>query len=999
MINKGYSEFEWEIKQSRSGDLTLTLGGRAVYSSYEPIKYAENTARVLIEKALAESCDHIIIIGLGLGYLPRALYDAGFKRIIVWEPFPVMQKSFPICDGNWREAVVVVHEYREFEKAILRFAGKGSKPKLIIHPGYDIFCRLEYRLAVQTLERIYTTRNEESYVISQRALESLVRLPFLGTNREFEGAYKGRRAVLANPGPSLKQCVQVLKSADDSIVFASLQSASYLQKNGIKINCLVCADPKDMSPFTVECSDDFDAFFAETSIDAGTLDWKKNKTFLFHFKCGQVHEKLWEQAQLPVIEEPTSSVSEVMLLLADYMGFDEIYCLGMDFCWKEDRYTYRAKYKYDDDARINDMASSFKLSVSDGQIATTQSLYFHGARFMQYKCSELSSKGKRIYQIEGGLAFTPDGVLTIDELEKKLHLGKEEVTVNIPSRQSPITVEQVEHLLNEIKHGRINGRQTRNEEGKIWPFLQAIRAEELPSACDRAINKLRSAHIMSREPQSKDADELLHIGLSHLQSEELYDAEAAMRKVIELKPDEALAYSSLGNVLKRLERFEEAIACHECAVSLLPLSAEARSNLASAYLSWGKIDLAVDEYRVAVGIHPDLAELHYNLGTALQKGEQYEEACTCFRHTLKLNPDHVYAIMNLGTSLKALGRLDEAIDYLRHVTKIAPDFADAHWNLALTLLLSGDYCNGLKEYEWRLKVPDIPVRKFHQPIWNGSVQPGKTLLIHAEQGMGDVIQFVRYTALVLKRVGRVILDCHEPLLRLLSDINGVDQVVSTGKTLPMFDLHLPMLSLPGVLGTTLDNIPNDMPYLKADAGLIDKWRAKINTEKYRVGVVWAGNPRHEDDHNRSIKLSAFARLLTIPEVTFYSLQKEETGVRIMGQGTRDKTEDEDTNSTAIYDDLNLIDTGPELADFADTAALIDNLDLIISVDTAVAHLAGAMGKPVWLLLPFAPDWRWMLERKDTPWYPTMRIFRQSGPGDWDGVLEDVAMTLKERLTT
>jgi tetratricopeptide (TPR) repeat protein len=980
MINKGYSEFEWEIKQSRSGDLTLILGGRAVYSLYDPLKYAENTARALIEKAGSESCDHIIIIGLGLGYLPRALYDAGFKRIIVWEPFPVMQASFTLCSGGWREAVTVVRDYHEFDKAVLRFAGRGSKPKLIIHPGYDIFCRLEHRLAVQTLERIYNARNKESYVISRRSLQALVRLPFLGTIREFEDVYKGRRAVLANPGPGLKQCVQVLKGAYDSIVFASLQSAAYLQKNGIRVNYIVCADPKDMSPFTAECNDDFDAFFAETSIDPGTLDWKKDKTFFFHFKSGQAHEKLWEQAQLPVIEEPTSSVSEVMLLIADYMGFDEIYCLGMDFCWKEDRYTCRTKYKYDDDARINDMASCFQLSASDNQIVTTQSLYFHGARFMQHKCSELSSKGKDVYQIEGGLTFNPAGVLTVDELGKKLHSGRGAAAVNIANRQSPITIEQVEHLLNEIKLGRTVSRQTLNEDGKIWPFLQAIPAEELPSACDRAINKLRSAHIMARQPQSKDADILLHIGLSHLQYEELHDAETAIRKVIELKPGDALAYSSLGNVLKRLERFEEAIACHERAVSLMPVSAEARSNLASAYLSWGKINLAVDEYRKAIGIQPDLPQLHYNLGTALQKGQRYEDACSCFRHTLKLDPDHVHAMMNLGTSLKALGRLDEAIACLRRATEITPDFADAHWNLALTLLLSGDYLNGWKEYEWRLKIPDIPVRKFHQPIWDGSVQPDSTLLIHAEQGMGDVIQFVRYADLARKIVGHVILDCHTPLMRLFSGMNGVDQVMSTGQPLPMFDIHIPLLSLPGVLGAAPENIPNDMPYLKADAVLIDNWRSKIKTEKYIVGLVWAGNPRHEDDHNRSIKLSAFACLLKLSEVTFCSLQKESSEVR----------------SIDGLEGVDLINAGPELTDFADTAALIANLDLIISVDTAVAHLAGAMGKPVWLLLPFAPDWRWMLGRDDTPWYPTMRIFRQSKSGDWDGVLKEVGQELKKK---
>ena len=976
---KGYSEFEWEIRQSSSGDKTLLLGGRAVYSLYDPLKHAEGTAGRLLEKTEEEGCDHIIIIGLGLGYIPRALYDAGFTRIIVWEPFPVMQRSFPVCGGDWHKAVAVVHEYNEFENAVLRLAGRGSRPKLVIHPGYDIFCRLEHRLAVKCLERIYHTGNEESYVISQRSLESLVRLPFLGTSREFEGVYKARRAILANPGPGLKRCVDVLKDTEDIIVFASLQSASYLQKNGIRVNYIVCADPKDMSPFTAECNDDFDAFFAETSIHPGTLDWKKNKTFLFHFKCVQAHEKLWEQAKLPVMEEPASSVSEVMLLLADYMGFNEIYCLGMDFCWTEDRYTYRTGYKYDDDPRINDMASCFKLTASDGQIVTTQSLYYHGARFMQHKCSALSSRGKNVYQAEGGLAFTSSGLLTVDELEKKLRYRKAGRTVNIATQQTPISVEQVEHLLNEIKLGKINGRQT-NDEGKGWPFLQAVPAEELPAACDRAINKLRSAQIMSRDTQPKDADTLMHIGLLHLQAEELNDAEAAMRKVVELKPDEALAYSSLGNVLKRLKRFEESIACHERAVSLMPLSAEARSNLASAYLSWGKIELAIDEYRMAVEIQPDMPELHFNLGTALQKGEHFADSCACFRYALKLDPDHVHAMMNLGTSLKALGRLEEAIACLRRATEIAPFFADAHWNLALTLLLSGDYINGWKEYEWRIEIPDIPVRKFHQPVWDGSVLPDKTLLIHAEQGMGDVIQFVRYTALAQKRVGRIILDCHEPLARLLSDMNGVDQVVSTGSMLPLFDVHIPLLSLPGVLGATPDNIPNDMPYLKADEGLIDIWRKKISTEKYRVGLVWAGNPRHEDDHNRSIKLSAFTSLLKIPQVTFYSLQKERPV----------------TQSMDVTEGIDLIDTGTKLSDFADTAALIAHLHLIISVDTAVAHLAGAMGKPVWLLLPFAPDWRWMLERVDTPWYPSMRIFRQSRPGDWDGVLDAVEQALKEK---
>lgn len=978
MLFKGYSEFEWEIQESRSGDMTLLLGGRAVYSSYDPLRHAEDTARRLIQTTTEQGCDHIIIIGMGLGYLPRAIYNEGFRRIIVWEPFPVMQKSFPICDGSWRDTVNAVYGYREFHHTVLRFAGKRSKPKLFIHPGYDIFCRLEHRLAAQILDRIYNSREKEAYIISRRSLDSLVRLPFLGTVREFEGIYKGRKAVLVNPGPSLKRCVQVLKDTDDIIVFASLQSAPYLQKNGIRVNYIVCADPKDMSPFTAECSDDFDAFFAESSIDPGTLDWKQDKTFLFHINCGQVHEKLWVQSLLPVLEEPTSSVSENMLLLADYMGFNEIYCLGMDFCWKDDRYTYRTRYKYDDDARINDIASCFKLTASDNQVVTTQSLYFHGARFMKYKCSELTGKGMRIYQAEGGLAFTSAGVLTVDELDKRLHSGNIRQTVNVINQQSPVTVEQVEHVLTEIRSGKIKNRETHDDAGKMWSFLQAMPPEEIPGACDKMISQLESARIMRHGPQPGDADILLNIGLSQLQSGNLCDAEETLRAVIKLNPDDALAYSALGNVLKRNKKYEEAIACHERAVSLMPSSYEARSNLASAYLACGKMEPAINEYRNALALQPDSAELHFNLGTALQKCERYDEACDSFRIALKLKPDHVFAAMNLGSSLKGLGRLDEAISLHRLAVELAPEMADTHWNLALSLLMSGDYLNGLKEYEWRLQIPDIPIRTFPRPLWNGAYQPEKTLLIHAEQGMGDVIQFVRYAAHARKKVGRVILDCHAPLRKILTDIQGVDEVVTTGKPLPEFDMHLPLLSLPGVLWDTLDHIPNDIPYLKADAVLVDKWSNKISTEKYKVGIVWAGNPKHEDDHNRSISLDIFAQLLKSPEVIFCSLQKER----------------QDFLSVKVQECMNLIDAGPELKDFADTAALINNLDLIISVDTAVAHLAGAIGKPVWLLLPFAPDWRWMLGREDTPWYPTMRIFRQSRPGDWEGVLVEVMYALK-----
>jgi hypothetical protein len=273
-------------------------------------------------------------------------------------------------------------------------------------------------------------------------------------------------------------------------VFASLQAAPYLQKNGIRVNYLVCADPQDMSPFTAECHDDFDAFFAETSSNPATLDWKRDRTFLFHIQCGQVHEKLWRQSRLPMMDEPCSSVSEVMLLLADYMGFEEIHCLGMDFCWKEDRYTYRTSDKYQQDSQVN-LASCFNLCASDGQIATTLAVYFHGARFMQFKCSELHGKGRRIYQTEGGLMYAPAGVLTVDELEKRIHSGNCGGTVHIIKAQAPVTVEQVEQLLHEIKSGKIKSRPTHDGAGKNWSFLLGIPPEELSEACDKSLARLR----------------------------------------------------------------------------------------------------------------------------------------------------------------------------------------------------------------------------------------------------------------------------------------------------------------------------------------------------------------------------------------------------------------------------------------------------------------------------------------------------------------------------
>ncbi len=500
MSKKGFVEFQWEIRDSRDGDKTLLLGGRAVYSLYSPLKNTDSTARSLIEQAKKGKSDYLIIIGLGFGYLQRSLYNLGYKNIIVWEPFPVMQKSFPVCGGEWRESVNVVYDYDSFVKSILHFARRGASPRLFIHPGYDIFCRLEHRLAVQFLKTIYRVSEEPEYIVSRRALDTLVRLPFLSTVKDFNGAFKGKRAILISPGPSLKSCIPVLKNIDNCIIFASLQSAPYLQKNGIKVHFITCADPNDMGPLLDDCNSDFGVFLAESSCDPSTLDWHREKTFLFHFRCGQLHELSWETARLPIIEDPVCTVSEVMLLLADYMGFDEIYCLGMDLCWRDSPYSYRIKIKYDDPS-LSGMMLNFTILANDGLIAKTKPHYFHAARYLQQKCSELKTKGKLIYQMKGGVDLNASAILTPDELQDKLKLNDGEAFFEIENTGPPVTISQVENILKQTKNGSIPGKHNRtsekdeNSKHVQWPFLQEIPLEEQPAVCDIFLKKLRSADI------------------------------------------------------------------------------------------------------------------------------------------------------------------------------------------------------------------------------------------------------------------------------------------------------------------------------------------------------------------------------------------------------------------------------------------------------------------------------------------------------------------------
>ncbi len=407
-------------------------------------------------------------------------------------------------------------------------------------------------------------------------------------------------------------------------------------------------------------------------------------------------------------------------------------------------------------------------------------------------------------------------------------------------------------------------------------------------------------------------------------------------------------------------------------------------SLGYALYEQGLFEKAIQCYREGLARCPGNAELWYSLGATLLAVSRLPEAVEALQQAIACKPDFADAYTNLGTALQSQGKAKNAIAVYNQAIALNPNFPEVYLNRALAMLLSGDLTNGFAEYEWRAKIDGF--RHFFEwcadkPRWQGESFPGKRLLIFHEQGFGDTLQFCRYLPLVKARGGSVQFAVKQPLLRLFANFPGIDELLEyTADTISetQFDLAVPLMSLPHIFGTTLHTVPADIPYLNADRHAVAAWRGKINCSEanLRVGLVWAGDPAHMPEQNRTCGLQAMSPLADIPGVTFYSLQKGEAA-----------------KETATPPGMQLIDLTKDIADFADTAALIMNLDLVISIDTAVVHLVGALGKPVWTLLPAAGEWRWLLSRNDSPWYPTMRLFRQSVPGDWSGVMTTVARDL------
>jgi Flp pilus assembly protein TadD len=419
-------------------------------------------------------------------------------------------------------------------------------------------------------------------------------------------------------------------------------------------------------------------------------------------------------------------------------------------------------------------------------------------------------------------------------------------------------------------------------------------------------------------------------------------------------------------------------------LSVNPRHADALHLLGVIAYQTKRNDLAVDLISKAIAINPREASSHSNLGNLLLGQGRLDEAVASYHKALDLKPNFSEALNNLGNALRAQKRLDEAITSYRKALDLRPSDPEAHYNLAMALLAHGDMATGWEEYEWRWKTPQLinTRRDFAQPQWHGEAAEGRTLLIHAEQGFGDTLQFCRYAPLAAARGLRVILEVPKPLAQLLRSLSGVERIVVHGETPPLFDLHCPMLSMPLALDTTLATIPSDIPYLHADEAQVAAWRARLaalESQGPRIGLVWAGNPRSQLlsaaalSRWRSIVPDRLAPLFELPGLSFFSLQKDDPAPR--GQ-------------------FPLIDVMDEIEDFADTAALIANLDLVISIDTSVAHLAAALGKRVWLLNCFDPCWRWLVGRRDSPWYSGLRLYRQPQPGDWDAVIAEVAHDLR-----
>ena len=534
-------------------------------------------------------------------------------------------------------------------------------------------------------------------------------------------------------------------------------------------------------------------------------------------------------------------------------------------------------------------------------------------------------------------------------------------------------------------------------------MLESLRAETGP-----ANYSIQSASATV----TGDLDALNNRANSYLAEGKIQSAIDSCRRVVELCPS-APAHQQLGEAQERFGDLQAAVDSYRSALALKPDSPDLHCHLARVLYQGGALQPAAELYRRALVLDPKRHEIYSDLGLVLTNLGNFAPALEAFRRSLIANPrsaktiaglGHLFeckgdllsaadayrdaiklapkllaAYVDLGFVLYGLGELAEASDCFHRLRALQPNSAEATVNLGLIHLLQGDLSAGWSEYESRWKVGVGDDRKLVQRQWKGEPLNGERILLYAEQGLGDTLQFARYVPLVAARGGEVVLEVQPQVHNLLAGTDGVSHVISRGDMLPEFSWRCPLLSLPLAFGTELDTIPASAPYIHPDPVRVKAWQERFQGNARRIGLAWAGNPSHPRDRLRSIPLELLVPLMSVPGTTFYSLQ--------FGAGSEQMKQ--------IPPGVHLIDLGADLKDFANVAAIVANLDLVISVDSSVAHLAGAIGKPVWILLNKGCDWRWFLDREDSPWYPTARLFRQTTPGGWQDVVNRIGSELRQ----
>lgn len=487
--------------------------------------------------------------------------------------------------------------------------------------------------------------------------------------------------------------------------------------------------------------------------------------------------------------------------------------------------------------------------------------------------------------------------------------------------------------------------------------------------------------LLTEQPEHADA--LWLLGKIATESDDLPEAEGFVARAIELGPSVAKYRLTQGYLRQVHGRLDEAAACYHTALGIDERYAEAWNNLGCVLQLQGRLAEAAASFRKALDINPQLAQANQNLGSISRDPLRLEAAADGYRKAIEDQPGDPNLRVDLGNTLRDQEQFDAALAAFDAALALRADHAEAHFSKALVLLLTGDLARGWEEYEWRWRREPVQ-RRFAVAEWNGQLLPDQPLLLHAEQGFGDTLQFIRYVPLAAQRCREVIVECQPELRSLIAAMPGVVRCLAQGEALPEIGAHLPLLSLPRIFKTTRETIPAEVPYLRPLPGKPDVWRAQLAGDGagLRVGLCWAGRPEQWDNTSRSATLDFLAPLGALRGVSFYSLQKGPAALQAAQPPAG----------------MRLIDVSRELRDFSETAALISILDLVITVDTSVAHLAGALGAPTWTMLSRIPDWRWLLHGERCPWYPSMRLFRQQRAGDWQAVADQVAAALGDLIS-